>query len=93
MAAAFWFTFQIKDRRFPIPLVLVLPVALLLDLLALVALCVVGIWKRKALLPRIGMGFYLSKLTLGLILWGGRFRIGIRDQQQLLRIHGGWSYS
>lgn len=93
MAPAFWFTLQIKGRRIPIPLVLLLPLALLLDLLALAALCVVGIWKRKILLPRIGMGFYLSKLILGLILWGGRFRIGVRDQQQLIRIHGGWNYS
>lgn len=93
MAPAFWFTFQIKGRRIPIPLVLLLPLALLLDLLALAALCVGGIWKKNALFLRIGMGFYLSKLILGLILWGGRFRIGIRDQQQLIRIHGGWSYS
>ena len=92
MAPAFWFTLQIKGRRIPIPLVLLFPVALLLDVLALVALCAIGIWKKNALLPRIGMGFYLSKLVLGLMLWGGRFRIGIRDQQQFVRIHGGWRY-
>ena len=92
MVPAFWFTFQIKGRRIPLPLVLLLPLALLLDLLALAVLCGYGIWKKNALFPRIGMGFYLSRLILGLILWGGRFRIGIRDQQQPLRIHGGWRY-
>lgn len=92
MAPAFWFTLQIKGRRIPIPLVLVLPVALLLDGVALAALCAVGIWKRRALLPRIGLGFYLTRLTLGLMLWGGNFRIGVNEGQPVVRLHGGWRY-
>lgn len=92
MAPAFWFTLQIKGRRFPIPLVVLLPVALLLDLVALVALCLVGIWKRIALLPRIGLRFFLTRLILGLILWGGNFRIGVNEGQPVVRLHGGWRY-
>ena len=92
MALAFWFTFQIKDRRVPLPLPLLLPLALLLDVLALVALCAIGIWKKNALFLRIGMGFYLTKLTLGLMLWGGRFRICVNEAQPGVRIHGGWSF-
>ncbi len=92
MAPAFWFTIQVKRRRIPVPLVLVLPLALLLDGVALAALCAVGLWKRMALLPRIGLGFYLTRLTLGLMLWGGDFRIGVNEGQPVVRLHGGWRY-
>ena len=92
MAPAFWFTLQVKGRRLPIPLVLVLPLALLLDLLGLAVLCAVGIWKKCALFPRLGLGFFLTRLTLALMLWGGRFRIGVNEGQPVVRLHGGWRY-
>lgn len=92
MAPAFWFTLQIKGRRISIPLLLLLPLALLLDLLALVALCVVGVWKKRALFIRLSTGFFLSRLTLGLMLWGGNFRIGVNEGQPVVRLYGGWRY-
>lgn len=92
MAAAFWFTLQVKGRRFPVPLLLVLPLALLVDLLGLVVLVGLGIARRRALFARLGLGFYLTRLILGLLLWGGRFRIVVNQDGPLVRLHGGWRY-
>jgi len=92
MTPAFWLTVQIGKRRIPIPLVLLFPFSLALDTLALVALSVYGALKKQALFLRIGSGFYLSRLTVALILYGGRFKIGIHDKKDVVRIFGGLNY-
>lgn len=91
MAPAFWFTVQVGHRRIPIPIGLFLPFALALDLVALVALSLYGVWKRAPVLLRIGVSFFLSRLTLALLLHGGQFKICVRDKGDPVRIHGGWN--
>lgn len=92
MALSFWFTVQIGRRRIPIPLVLLLPFALLLDALALVFLCIYGVRKRPIRFLKIAAGFHLSRLTLALLLYGGRFRVGVRDKNKTVRVFGGLKY-
>ena len=93
MEPAFWLTVQIGQKRIiPIPLVLLFPFALVLDTLALIVLSVYGVWKNASLFLKIGSGFYLSRLTIALILYGGRFRIGIRNGKKTVRIFGGLNY-
>jgi hypothetical protein len=89
---AFWLTVQAGSRRIRIPLLFLLPLALAADLAALAVLSAWGVWKRSGLLLRLGRGFFLSRLTLALLLHGGRFCVGVRDQGQLVRVHGGWRY-
>ena len=92
MVPSLWLTIQIGSRRIPIPLVLLFPFALVLDTLILIALSVYGAWKKQPLFPKIGSGFYLSRLTIALILYGGRFRVSIRDENETVRIFGGLNY-
>ena len=92
MAPAFWLTVQIGKRRIPIPLVLLFPFSLVLDTLALVILSVYGVLRKQPLFLRIGSGFYLCRLTVALILYGGRFKIGIHDKKDIVRIFGGLTY-
>jgi hypothetical protein len=63
-----------------------------LDLLSLVVLAVLGCRLRQALFLRLARAFLLSRLTVALILHAGRFRIGVSDGDQRVRLHGGWRY-
>ena len=90
MGTAFWLTIRIGDRRIPIPLVPLLPFVLLLDILGTAVLLVFSILKRKALFLRIGLGFYLTRLVLTLILWGGRLKIRVQDEGSPVSVSGGW---
>lgn len=92
MSPAFWLTVQIGRRRLRFPLPLLLPVALALDVLALAALAVLGCLWRRALFLRLATAFLLSRLALALILHAGRFRIGVNDGNQRVRLYGGWRY-
>jgi hypothetical protein len=87
---AFWFTVQVGGRRIPVPLLLALPLALAADLLALVALIILGLIRKQRLFLRLATGFLLSRLTLALILYGRRFQISVRDRDQRVRIAGRW---
>jgi hypothetical protein len=90
MGTAFWLTIRVGKKHIPIPLVLLLPVMLLIDMIGLLVLLVFWIWKKKDLYLNIGTGFYLSRLILGLMLWGGRFRIRVQDKGDMVDIYGGW---
>lgn len=92
MSPAFWLTVQVGSHRVRIPLPLLLPVAFLLDLLALVVLASLGCLRRRVLFLRLATAFLLSRLALGLILHAGRFRLGVNDGSQRVRLHGGWRY-
>lgn len=90
MGMAFWFTVQVGSRRIPIPLLIVLPLLLLLDILAFLLLVPYGIWKKERLFLDLGSGFVFTRLTLGLILHGGGFRIRVRDGKDRVLLGGGW---
>ena len=90
MSPAFWFTIQVGTLRVPVPLLLFLPLALLVDTLAMVVLLVVAQVKRQALFLRLATAFALSRLTLALLLHGGGLRLRVRDGRQRVSIHGGW---
>ena len=90
MGMAFWFTVQVGSRRIPIPLLIVLPLLLLLDILAFLLLVPYGIWKKEQLFLDLGAGFVLSRLALGLMLYGGGFKIRVRDGESRVTVGGGW---
>ncbi len=90
MSPAFWFTLQINRRCVRIPLPLLLPLALAIDLVAAVALLVVAMRTRRGRWLRIAALFALSRLTLALMLHAGRLRIAVRDGAQGVHLHGGW---
>jgi len=92
MSPVFWFTIQVGQRRVPIPIVLLLPLMLVIDILALIGLSIYGVWKRASLFLKLATGFYLFRFTLTFILYGGHFRIGVHDKNEMVRIFGGWNY-
>ena len=92
MRLAFWFTVEAGRWRVPVPLLLGLPLTLVIDLVALVALTVVGIIRKQELLVRLGVQFLLSRLIVALMLNGGRLRISVQEGDQRVRIFGGWRY-
>ena len=92
MRLAFWFTVEVGRWRIPVPLLLGLPLTLVIDLVALVALTVVGIIRKQELLVRLGVQFLLSRLIVALMLNGGRLRISVQEGDQRVRIFGGWRY-
>ena len=88
MGVALWFTVQVGERRIPIPLIFTLPLLLLLDVLVLFGLTFYGAVKKDSRLVTIASGFWLSRLAIGLILFGGGFNIRIRDGGSEVRISG-----
>jgi len=91
MGLALWFTIRAGGRRIPLPLILLLPVFLVLDILALLILLPLGILKKNMLFVEIGVGFILTRLIAGLILYGGGFRVRVRDGNSRVEVRGGWT--
>lgn len=89
MGLALWFTIRVGGRRIPLPLILLLPVFLVLDILALMVMLPLGILKKKMLFVEIGVGFFLTRLIAGMILYGGGFRVRVRDGNSRGEVRGG----
>ncbi len=90
MGLALWFTIRVGRRRIPLPLILLVPVFLVLDMLALLVMLPLGILKKNMLFVEIGVGFFLTRLIAGLILYGGGFRVRVRDGNSRVEVRGGW---
>ena len=82
MWPAFWFTIRVGGVRVPVPLLLLLPLVVVFDVLALLVLVPVGIWGRRGVLLRVGLSFVLSRLVLGLVVFGRGLRIQVQDGRQ-----------
>ena len=89
MGLALWFTIRVGGRRIPLPLILLLPVFLVLDILALMVMLPLGILKKKMLFVEIGVGFFLTRLIAGMNLYGGGFRVRVRDGNSRVEVRGG----
>jgi hypothetical protein len=79
MGPALWLVVRVGSRRIPLPLILLLPALLLLDLLALFIMLPLGLHRRQRLLVAIGSGFCLTRVALGLMLFGGGLLVRVRD--------------
>jgi hypothetical protein len=64
-------------------------VFLVLDILALMVMLPLGILKKKMLFVEIGVGFFLTRLIAGMILYGGGFRVRVRDGNSRVEVRGG----
>ena len=79
MWPALWLTVQVGRRRVPVPLLVVYPLVLVLDVLTLLILVPVGLCTRHRVLSAVGARFVLSRLVLGLIVHGRGLCVRIRD--------------
>ena len=92
MGTAFWLTVQVGRRLIPVPLLLLLPFGLLLDILGLIALTIYCWRKKPALLPALSAGFFITRLLVNLLLHGGRLKVNVRDGKSRVRVFGGWRW-
>lgn len=92
MSLTFWFKIQIKGggkRIFiPLPLLIILPLVLAIEILAIAPVTVYSVRKREYLPLRFVLGFYLSRFLLAFILHGGRFIVRVSEGNNIVRIGG-----
>jgi hypothetical protein len=89
VSPALWLTVRHGTRRIPIPVFVLLPFVLVVDILALVGLCVYGALARKPHFIRIGSGLYLTRLAITFLLHGERLKIRVADGDTRVAIYGG----
>ena len=88
MSPAFWFTVRVKDRRIPIPLFIIFPIVLAIEILAILPLAIYAIKKKETLPFKVVSRLCLSRLILALMVHGGAFRVSICDGNDRVRVGG-----
>jgi len=90
MIPALWLAIKVNKLRIPIPLFILFPLALALELIAFVPLLVLAIVKKRFLFVRLAFGLYLSRLMLALILYGRKFQVKVCEGKENVRVAGRW---
>jgi hypothetical protein len=88
MSPTFWLTIRVGGKRIPLPLLLILPLALVAEILALLPVVIYAIWRKQTLPLKLVSRFCLSRLMLVLILHGGKFNISVCDGPDRVRVGG-----
>lgn len=88
MSPTFWLTIRVSKRRIPIPLFIIFPIVLVIEILALLPLAIYAIWKKQTLPLKVVSRFCLSRLMLILMIHGGAFRVSICDGDDRIHIGG-----
>jgi len=89
MSPIFWLKIQIKGRRLSLPIPIILPIAFVLEILALLPMTVYAIVKKETIFLKLAYGFYLSRLIFVFIIHGRGFLISICENNNQVRIIGG----
>ncbi|NKB65724.1 MAG: hypothetical protein GKR89_01565 [Candidatus Latescibacteria bacterium] len=92
MGTAFWFTIQVGQRTIPVPLLVLLPLAFLLDVLLLIGSIVYVALQRHWTPLLVALQLPLSRLVLNLLLHGGRLGVNVRDGKNRVSLFGGWGW-
>jgi len=90
MIPALWLTIKLNRRQIPIPLFILFPFVLVLELIAFVPLLILAIMKKQSLFTRLAFGFYLSKVVLAIIVYGRKFQVKVSESKEKVRIAGKW---
>ena len=88
MSPTLWLAIRIRGRRIPLPLLLILPLALVAEILALLPVAIYAIRKKEALPLKLVSRFYLSRLMLVFILHGGKFNVSVCEGTDRVQISG-----
>ena len=86
MNSIFWLTIQIKERRILLPLPIILPFALVIELCAFLPMIVYAIRKKEPILLKLAYGFYFSRLMLAFILHGRGFKISVCENGKNIQV-------
>lgn len=90
MIPAIWLVIRVDKLRIPIPLFVLLPLFLALELIAFLPLVILAIVRKDALFAKIAFGFYLTRLVFILIFYGRKFRIRVYEGKEAVSISGKW---
>jgi hypothetical protein len=90
MLPALWLTIKVNKRQIPIPLFILFPFVLALELIAFVPLLILAIVKKQSLFTRLAFGFYLSRVVLAIIVYGRKFQVKVSENKDKVRIAGKW---
>ncbi len=89
MNPIFWLRIKIEERRISLPLPIILPLAFVLEMLAMLPMIVYATRKKEPILFKLACGFYLSRLILALIIHGRGFLISVVENGKKVQIAGG----
>jgi hypothetical protein len=93
MMPSFWLTIKVGRKRIPIPILLVLPIILFVEILAIPFVAIYSIRKRDYLPLRFISGLYLSRLMVILLFYGRGFNVSVCDGDDKVRVAGIWMLS
>ena len=88
MSPAFWLTIRVGKKRFLIPLPLALLLFMLLEIVAILPAMVYALSRKDSLPLRLILGFYLSRLMLILMIYGGSFGVRVCDDNDRVQVAG-----
>jgi len=88
MIPAFWLTIRVGGKRIPLPLLLIFPLVLVLEILAIVPTAIYASRKKEPLLLKLVSRLYLSRFILVFILRGRGFRVSVRDGHDNIQVAG-----
>lgn len=89
MKPTLWLTIRVGGKRIPLPLFLILPLALIAEILAILPLTIYAIWKKQVLPLKLVIRFSLSRLMLVLLFHGGSFGVNVCDGDDKVYVGGG----
>ncbi len=88
MSPTFWLTIQVKGRRIPFLLPIILPLILVVEILAIPVVAIYSIRKKEYFPLKLVSGLYLTRFMLAFMLHGGGFRVRVCDGDDVVRIGG-----
>jgi hypothetical protein len=88
MSPKFSLTIQIGERRIWLPLPLIFPLVLVMEILALLPMAIYATRKKEALPAKLVSRFYLSRFMLAYVLHGRKFKMSVCDGDSKFQIGG-----
>ena len=88
MNPTFWLTIRVKGKRISLPLPLIFPLVLVIEILAILPMAIYAVRKKEPLVLRLVSGLYLSRLMLAFTLYGRKFKVSVCEGNDRVQIGG-----
>jgi hypothetical protein len=90
MIPALWLVTKMNNLRIPIPLLIMIPFAFVLELIAFIPLLILAIVKKEYFFLKLAFGFYLTRLFFTLTLYGRKLQVKVCDSGNKVNVAGRW---
>jgi len=88
MSPTLWLTIRVGRKRIPLPLLLIFPLVLVVEILAILPLMIFAIWKGESLPLKLVIRFSLSRLMIVLMFHGGGLGVKVCDGDDRVYVGG-----